>query len=117
MNLKALIPTRPSSGGLGQPPPLLYDTLVRLGRKEIGVGDAAEILSLTKSSVHNLRARYGIAPGTLKGARKTEGRYKAGPRRPGSFHWMWSPAARPPRTPQKVQISVCARFTGTSNTC
>lgn len=58
--------------------PLLYDTLVRLDRKEIGVGDAAEILGLTKSSVHNLRARYGIAPGTLKGAKKTEGRYKMG---------------------------------------
>lgn len=59
--------------------PLLYSTLIRLQAKEIGVAEAAEILGITKSSVHNIRTRYGISPGNLKPPKKKEeGRYKLG---------------------------------------
>lgn len=59
--------------------PLLYSTLIRLQAKEIGVAEAAEILGITKSAVHNIRTRYGISPGTLKPPKKKEeGRYKLG---------------------------------------
>ena len=55
--------------------PLLYETLVKLQGKVITVTEAAETLGITKGAVHNIRKRYGTAPGSLKAARKPEGRY------------------------------------------
>lgn len=46
--------------------PLLYETLNRLGRREIGVTEASKILGVALPTVHNLRRRYGLAPGALK---------------------------------------------------
>lgn len=65
-------------GTWGERLPLLYETLVKLQSKEIGVTDAAEILGITKSAVHNIRKRYGTAPGKLKAEKKPEGRHKLG---------------------------------------
>ncbi len=62
-------------GTWGDRLPLLYETLVKLQSKEIGVTEAAETLGITKSAVHNIRKRYGTAPGPIKGARRPEGRY------------------------------------------
>jgi transcriptional regulator with XRE-family HTH domain/predicted transcriptional regulator len=62
-------------GAWGDRLPLLYTTLVKLQSKEITVTEAAEILGITKSAVHNIRKRYGTAPGPIKGARRPEGRY------------------------------------------
>lgn len=62
-------------GTWGKRLPLLYETLVKLKNKEIEVTEAAEILGITKSAIHNIRKRYGTAPGSLKAARKPEGRY------------------------------------------
>lgn len=62
-------------GTWGDRLPLLYTTLVKLQNKEIGVTEAAEILGITKSAVHNIRKRYGTAPGSLKAVKKPEGRY------------------------------------------
>lgn len=58
--------------------PLLYQTLTRLRDKQTTIQEAAETLGITKSAVHNLRKRYGIAPGPLKGVKRPEGRYKLG---------------------------------------
>ncbi len=65
-------------GAWGDRLPLLYTTLVKLQGKVITVTEAAEILGITKGAVHNIRKRYGTAPGPIKGARKPEGRYKLG---------------------------------------
>jgi transcriptional regulator with XRE-family HTH domain/predicted transcriptional regulator len=65
-------------GTWGDRLPLLYTTLAKLQGKGITVTEAAEILGITKSAVHNIRKRYGTAPGPIKGARKPEGRYKLG---------------------------------------
>lgn len=65
-------------GTWGDRIPLLYQTLTRLQNKEITVTEAAEILGITKGAVHNIRKRYGTAPGPIKGARRPEGRYKLG---------------------------------------
>lgn len=62
-------------GTWGRRLPLLYETLVRLQAKKITIKEAAEILGITKSAVHNIRKRYGTAPGSLKAAEKPEGRY------------------------------------------
>lgn len=62
-------------GTWGDRLPLLYTTLAKLQSKEITVTEAAEILGITKSAVHNIRKRYGTAPGPIKGARRPEGRY------------------------------------------
>lgn len=62
-------------GTWGDRLPLLYTTLAKLQNKEIMVTEAAEILGITKSAVHNIRKRYGTAPGPIKGARRPEGRY------------------------------------------
>lgn len=62
-------------GTWGDRLPLLYTTLVKLQNKETTVKEAAETLGITKSAVHNIRKRYGTAPGSLKAARKPEGRY------------------------------------------
>jgi len=62
-------------GAWGERLPLLYETLVRLQAKKITIKEAAEILGITKSAVHNIRKRYGTAPGPIKGARRPEGRY------------------------------------------
>jgi hypothetical protein len=62
-------------GTWGDRLPLLYETLVKLQSKEIEVTEAAETLGITKSAVHNIRKRYGTAPGPIKGARRPEGRY------------------------------------------
>ena len=62
-------------GTWGERLPLLYTTLAKLQSKEIRVTEAAEILGITKGAVHNIRKRYGTAPGSLKAARKPEGRY------------------------------------------
>lgn len=59
--------------------PLLYSTLTRLQNKETTIKEAAEVLGITKSAVHNIRTRYGISPGNLKPRKKKEeGRYKLG---------------------------------------
>lgn len=60
--------------------PLLYTTLTKLQNKEITVAEAAEILGITKSAVHNIRKRYGTAPGPIRAAKHPEGRYKLGSR-------------------------------------
>lgn len=65
-------------GTWGERLPLLYETLARLQAKETTIQEAAETLGITKSAVHNLRKRYGIAPGPLKGVKRPEGRYKLG---------------------------------------
>lgn len=65
-------------GAWGDRLPLLYTTLVKLQGKVITVTEAAEILGITKGAVHNIRKRYGTAPGPIKGARRPEGRYKLG---------------------------------------
>lgn len=62
-------------GTWGDRLPLLYTTLVKLQGKVITVTEAAEILGITKSAIHNIRKRYGTAPGKLKGEKKPEGRY------------------------------------------
>ena len=62
-------------GTWGERLPLLYETLVRLQAKKITIKEAAEILGITKSAIHNIRKRYGTAPGSLKAAKKPEGRY------------------------------------------
>ena len=62
-------------GAWGDRLPLIYTTLVKLQSKEITVTEAAEILGITKSAVHNIRKRYGTAPGSLKAEKKPEGRY------------------------------------------
>lgn len=62
-------------GAWGDRLPLLYTTLVKLQNKETTVKEAAEILGITKSAIHNIRKRYGTAPGKLKGEKKPEGRY------------------------------------------
>lgn len=62
-------------GTWGDRLPILYETLVRLQAKEITIREAAETLGITKSAIHNIRKRYGTAPGSLKAAKKTEGRY------------------------------------------
>jgi transcriptional regulator with XRE-family HTH domain len=62
-------------GTWGDRLPLLYTTLAKLQSKEITVTEAAEILGITKSAVHNIRKRYGTAPGSLKAEKKPEGRY------------------------------------------
>lgn len=62
-------------GAWGDRLPLLYTTLVKLQGKAITVTEAAEILGINKGAVHNIRKRYGTAPGSLKAARKPEGRY------------------------------------------
>ena len=62
-------------GTWGERLPLLYETLVRLQAKKITIREAAETLGITKSAVHNIRKRYGTAPGKLKGEKKPEGRY------------------------------------------
>ena len=65
-------------GAWGDRLPLLYTTLVKLQGKVITATEAAEILGITKGAVHNLRKRYGVAPGRLKAAKHPEGRYKLG---------------------------------------
>jgi len=65
-------------GAWGARLPLLYTTLVKLQGKVITVTEAAEILGITKGAVHNIRKRYGTAPGKLKAAKHPEGRYKLG---------------------------------------
>ena len=65
-------------GAWGDRLPLLYTTLVKLQGKETTVTEAAEILGITKGAVHNIRKRYGTAPGKLKAEKKPEGRYKLG---------------------------------------
>ena len=65
-------------GAWGERLPLLYTTLVKLQSKVITATEAAEILGITKGAVHNLRKRYGVAPGKLKAAKHPEGRYKLG---------------------------------------
>lgn len=62
----------------GERLPLLLSTLRELESKEKSIQEAAETLGITKSAVHNLRKRYGIAPGSLKAVKKPEGRYKLG---------------------------------------
>lgn len=62
-------------GTWGERLPLLYTTLVRLQAKEITIREAAETLGITKSAIHNIRKRYGTAPGSLKAVKKPEGRY------------------------------------------
>lgn len=62
-------------GAWGKRLPLLYTTLVKLQSKEITVKEAAEILGITKSAVHNIRKRYGTAPGPIRAAKHPEGRY------------------------------------------
>ena len=62
-------------GAWGDRLPLLYTTLVKLQNKETTVTEAAETLGITKSAVHNIRKRYGTAPGSLKAEKKPEGRY------------------------------------------
>lgn len=56
--------------------PLLYDTLHALHRREITLQEAADALGVTKSTVVNLRTRYGLGPGPKKAATKPLGRYK-----------------------------------------
>lgn len=65
-------------GTWGERLPLLLSTLRDLESKEKSIQEAAEALGITKSAVHNLRKRYGIAPGSLKAVKKPEGRYKLG---------------------------------------
>ena len=72
-------------GAWGDRLPLLYTTLVKLQSKETTVKEAAETLGITKSAVHNIRKRYGTAPGPIKGARRPEGRYKLGSREAGKL--------------------------------
>ena len=67
--------TQRIKGTWGERLPLLYETLVRLQAKKITIKEAAEILGITKSAIHNIRKRYGTAPGSLKAAKKPEGRY------------------------------------------
>ena len=83
-DLKAVLegnhdPADPSAqrikGAWGDRLPLLYTTLVKLQSKEITVTEAAEILGITKSAVHNIRKRYGTAPGPIRAAKHPEGRY------------------------------------------
>lgn len=62
-------------GTWGERLPLLYETLVRLQAKRITIREAAETLGITKSAIHNIRKRYGTAPGSLKAVKKPEGRY------------------------------------------
>ena len=62
-------------GAWGDKLPLLYTTLAKLQGKEITVTEAAEILGITKSAVHNIRKRYGTAPGPIRAAKHPEGRY------------------------------------------
>ena len=65
-------------GTWGERLPLLLSTLRELESKEKSIQEAAETLGITKSAIHNLRKRYGIAPGPLKGVKRPEGRYKLG---------------------------------------
>lgn len=65
-------------GTWGDRLPLLYTTLVKLQSKVITVTEAAEILGINKGAIHNIRKRYGTAPGKLKAAKHPEGRYKLG---------------------------------------
>jgi transcriptional regulator with XRE-family HTH domain len=62
-------------GTWGDRLPLLHTILVKLQGKAITVTEAAETLGITKGAVHNIRKRYGTAPGPIKGARRPEGRY------------------------------------------
>lgn len=48
--------------------PLLYQTLHRLNAREIAAAEAAKILGITPSAVHNIRRRYGLNPGKPKPA-------------------------------------------------
>ena len=56
--------------------PLLHSTLKKLNEGVLTLDDAATALGINKTSVHNLRNRYGMAPGPLKPAKKDLGRYK-----------------------------------------
>lgn len=56
--------------------PLMVETLRALDDHQLGPKDATERLGVSLSTVHNLRRRYGLAPGPLKAKPKTEGRYK-----------------------------------------
>ena len=69
----------------GTGPPEIYTTLVKLQSKVITVAEAAEILGITKSAVHNIRKRYGTAPGPIRAAKHPEGRYKLGSREAGKL--------------------------------
>ena len=75
-------PSDPSAqrikGAWGDRLPLLYTTLIKLQNKVITVTEAAEILGITKGAVHNIRKRYGTAPGPIRAAKHPEGRYKLG---------------------------------------
>ena len=65
--------------------PELYTTLVKLQNQETTVTEAAETLGITKGAVHNIRKRYGTAPGSLKAEKMPEGRYKLGAREAGKL--------------------------------
>lgn len=43
--------------------PLLYQTLHRLTAREITAAQAAKILEITPTAIHNIRRRYGLNPG------------------------------------------------------
>jgi hypothetical protein len=60
----------------GERLPLMVDTLKRLDDKEISIAQAMETLGVARGTLMNLRARYGIAPGPRKAAKKPEGPYK-----------------------------------------
>lgn len=62
-------------GAWGDRLPLLYTTLVKLQGGVITVTEAAKILGITKGAVHNIRKRYGTAPGPIRAAKHPEGRY------------------------------------------
>jgi ParB-like chromosome segregation protein Spo0J len=56
--------------------PLMVETLKALDARALSPKDAAERLGLGLSTVHNLRRRYGMAPGSIKAKPKADGRYK-----------------------------------------
>lgn len=56
--------------------PLMHATLKRLKAREITLQEAADTLKVTKTTIHNLRSRYGMAPGPLKAEKKPLGKYK-----------------------------------------
>ena len=51
--------------------PLLHSTLKKLNEGVLTLDEAATALGINKTSVHNLRNRYGMAPGPLKPAKRS----------------------------------------------
>ena len=103
-------------GTWGERLPLLYETLVRLQAKKITIKEAAEILGITKSAIHNIRKRYGTAPGSLKAAKKPEGRYALTAKEARKLALDVIAGRKTARAAAEGRRSAYERFIGTSRT-